>query len=274
MYLILDIGSNSIRSMQINERGVFQKKRLITTRLASGLDQTGMLSGAAMERSVAAIEAFIKEAACTQDKVFAYATSAVRDAANREDFLRRVYTACGISVDVLSGEEEARNALLGARAEGLVDIGGGSAQIVTAGFAQSWPMGCVRAAERNTREAIEARCRALFRFPRLFVPRWAGAGGTLTTLSALHLGLTAYDSNKVGKDSLTVSDIEALIENLTGMGEARAAHPLLHMRHDVIIPGAIVACFIMRGMNIPRIFITDADGMEGYAFSKRLVKSL
>ncbi len=269
MELILDVGSNSIRSMLVDEQGVFLEKRLITTRLAAGLDQAGVLCEASMENSVAAIAAFAEEAASMGAKVYAYATSAVRDAANREDFLRRVYNACGVRVDVLSGEQEARNALLGARAEGLVDIGGGSAQIVTAGFAQSWPIGCVRAAELATREAIEARCRLLFRFPRLFVPRWAGAGGTLTTLSALHLGLTAYDGSKVGSDSLTVSDIETLIDALTDMGDARKQHPLLRERHDVIVPGAIVACFIMRGMGIPRLFITDADGMEGYALSKR-----
>ncbi len=274
MRAIIDIGSNSIRCMQVDEQGVSHGKRLVTTRLATGLDKTGRLSDAAIDASVAAIAAFAKEAQSAGGAVCAYATSAVRDAQNREDFLLRVQDACGVSVDVLSGEAEARYALLGANAQGLVDVGGGSVQIVTEDFAQSWPIGCVRAAELKERDAIETRCRTLFRFPRLFAPQWAGAGGTLTTLAALHLGLSAYDAGKVSGTALTVSDIEALIGELTAMGAARAAHPLLYKRHDVIIPGAIVACFIMRGMGIPRLFITDADGMEGYALAGRAIDSL
>ncbi|MDO5112721.1 MAG: hypothetical protein Q4E65_10485, partial [Clostridia bacterium] len=260
MCTIIDIGSNSIRSMQVDHQGVFHGKRLVTTRLATGLDKTGRLAPACIEASVKAIADFVKAARDAGGEAYAYATSAVRDADNREEFLQAVRDACGVSVDVLTGEEEARYALLGAGAQGLVDIGGGSAQIVTDGFAQSWPIGCVRAAELQTRDAIEARCKSLFRFPRLLVPRWAGAGGTLTTLAALQLGLDAYDADKVGNASLTLSDIEALIDRLIAMGDARAAHPLLTKRHDVIIPGAIVACFILRGMGIPRLFITDADG--------------
>ena len=140
---IIDIGSNSIRYLGKNP-----EKQLATTRLAEGLITTGMLSEAAMERSIAAIACFVQKAHAEGLTPYAYATSAVRDAHNRTEFLARVKRACGICIDVLSGEREAQYARLGAAAQGgIVDVGGGSSQIVTEGFAASYPVGCVRAKE-------------------------------------------------------------------------------------------------------------------------------
>ena len=264
MWTVIDVGSNSVRAMDVSDEGVFEKKRLVTTRLAAGLDKSGLLAEEPMRASLEAIWQFANEARQKGGRVCAYATSAVRDAKNREQFLSRMERECGLRAELLSGEEEARNALLGAGSEGLIDIGGGSAQIVTDSFVQSQPIGCVRAAELRYRDAIEDRCRALFRFARLRVRNWAGVGGTLTTLAALHEDLLVYDRARVSGVMLGAADIEALIAKLEGMGEARAAHPLLKKRHDVIIPGAIIAQFIMRGMGIEKLRICDADGMEGY----------
>ncbi len=268
MWTIVDIGSNSVRAMDVSDEGVFGRKRLVTTRLATGLDKSGLLAEAPMQASLDAIACFAQEARERGGNICAYATSAVRDAKNRELFLCRMEQACGFRAEILSGEEEARCALLGANAEGLVDIGGGSAQIVTAHFAQSQPIGCVRAAEFKSRDAIEQRCAALFQFPQLRVQSWAGVGGTLTTLAALHQGLQSYDRERVSGTLLSPADIEALIVTLEKMGDERALHPLLKERHDVIVPGAIIAAFIMRGMKIAALRICDADGMEGYYLSR------
>ena len=104
---IIDIGSNSIRYLGKNP-----EKQLATTRLAEGLITTGMLSEAAMERSIAAIACFVQKAHAEGLTPYAYATSAVRDAHNRTEFLARVKRACGICIDVLSGEREAQYARL------------------------------------------------------------------------------------------------------------------------------------------------------------------
>lgn len=264
MWTVIDIGSNSIRAMDVSDEGVFDRKRLLTTRLAAGLDQNGLLAEAGMEASLSAILRFSREAKLRGAHVCAYATSAVRDAKNREVFLSRVKEGCGLHVDVLSGEQEAHYALLGAGSEGLVDIGGGSSQIVTEAFAQSQPIGCIRAAELGNREAIEQRCRALFRFPRFRVNGWCGVGGTLTTLAALSQQLRAYERERVNGTVLTGEIVNALIVELEEMGERRASHPLLKERHDVIIPGAVIAHFIMMGMGIHELRVSDADGMEGY----------
>lgn len=266
MFTILDIGSNSIRAMDVTEDGVFCEKKLTTTRLAAGLDTSGLLREANMRASADAIAAYAREARDKGSRVFAYATSAVRDARNRDAFLAMVRARCGVEIDVLDGEREAAYALRGAGTEGVLDIGGGSTQLVSEGFAQSWPIGCVRARELGTRAAIEARCASLFRFPRLRVNTWAGVGGTITTLCALELGLTAYDPRTLTGAQLSLAQVEALIDALGGM-EERAAHPLLRQRHDVIIPGAIVCAFVMRGMGIPALSVSDADGMEGYFYN-------
>jgi len=270
-HAIIDIGSNSIRYL-----GKAPEKRLITTRLAEGLITTGKLSDAAMERSVSAVRSFAALAAEEGLTPAAYATSAVRDAANRDIFLRAVKAETDIDIDVLSGEREAEYARLGAAQEGgIIDIGGGSSQIVAEGFAQSWPVGCVRAKEwgeeRNAasfdalQSALEAKFHAIYRFPRLFTPRFTGVGGTITTLAALSKGMTAYDRAAVADIILTPETVESLARSLYAEGgERRSSHPLLLERHDVIVPGALILLHIMRGMNIFELYVSDADGMEGY----------
>ena len=271
---VIDIGSNSIRFLGKNP-----DKQLVTTRLAEGLVSTGMLSEAAMARSVAAIVSFAEAARKDGLIPYAYATSAVRDARNRADFLARVEHAAGLRIDVLSGEREGQYALLGASREGmaggLVDIGGAYSQLVTEGFAASYPVGCVRAKEwgeqsgaqtiESLQESLFSRFSGIYRFPRLFVPRWTGVGGTITTIAALSHGMAAYDRSAVETIVLSEAAVEAEVCALYAMGDtARAQHPLLAERHDVIVEGALILLYIMRGMCIHELHVSDADGMEGY----------
>ena len=268
---VIDIGSNSIRYL-----GRAPEKRLMTTRLAVGLVSTGVLSEAAMARSIAVITAFAQDARAEGLTPHAYATSAVRDARNRKEFLARVEDACGLRIDVLSGEREAEYAHLGAAAEGgLVDVGGASSQLVAGGFTASYPVGCVRAkewGEQSGAQSIEALQEALFsrfsgfyRFPRLYVPRWTGVGGTVTTIAALSRNMAVYDRTVMQEIVLSQADVEAQAYALYAEGDAaRAQHPLLRERHDVIVEGALILLYIMRGMGIYELHVSDADGMEGY----------
>lgn len=261
---IIDVGSNSIRAMDADGAHAFSNKRLVTTRLAEGLDASGRLGAAQMERSAAAIARFAQEARAAGRRPCAYATSAVRDAKNRADFLAMVARACRLELDVLSGEEEARLARLGAGAEALVDIGGGSCQVTGAGFALSYPIGCVRAAALGGRAAVEARCASLFSLPSLKGLRVAGVGGTLTTLAAFSLGLARYEGARVQGCRLDTAQIEGCVGRLAALGEGRAAHPLLQARHDVILPGAYIALCILRATQAEAFYVSEADGMEGY----------
>jgi len=278
MAAVIDVGSNSVRYMEaVPAGGPAFFKQLRTTRLAEGLDQTDRLSDASMARSLAAIGEF---AAMAREKglpLYAYATSAVRDALNGPDFVALVQEKCGVTLAVLSGGEEARMAYLGALGEaggGLMDVGGGSAQIMTPGFQMSWPIGCVRASEAAAGlDLPEARARlarwmdarGVFAGPAFVSPaRWVGVGGTITTLAAFSLDLTAYDPLAIARAAFTPESLWALIDRIWAMGPAREAHPILRPRHDVICCGAMVAAELMKRFGIAELFVSDADGMEGF----------
>ncbi len=282
---VIDIGSNSIRYFcaAAAQKGVavFAPKQLITTRLAEGILTDGALQDAAIERSIAAIETFLILAREQGAKaVYAYATSAVRDAKNRGAFLERLQARCGLAVDVLSGEEEARLAYLGATGHlggGLIDIGGGSAQAIIPGLAHSFPIGCVRAKDlcsaRNPAEYPTVIRDWLDRtiqhtLSGMEQPRWTGVGGTITTLGALQAGLTVYDSLRVNAQTLTPKSVRTLFEMLLDMGEARKEHPLLLARHDIILFGALILLELMQRLKIHALHVSDADGMEGYLMDR------
>ncbi len=283
---VIDIGSNSIRylSAAVTPQGVaaFAPKRLITTRLAEGILHTGCLQEAAMARSIAAILEFCALAAeHGAQEVYAYATSAVRDAKNRDEFLALVRESCNISVDVLSGEEEARLAFLGATGQlggGLIDIGGGSAQVVTPKLAQSFPIGCVRAKElceglkpKEIPAAIsgwlDQKIGDALAGYGIRERRWTGVGGTITTLGALQAGLTTYDSLRVNQETLTQEGVLSLYSSLLAM-KKRREHPLLVDRHDIILFGALILYGLMARLNIDMLHVSDADGMEGYLLGR------
>jgi len=277
--VIIDIGSNSIRSMHV-ERGaaglIFSQKNVYTTRLAEGLIMSGMLSETAMKRSENAIQAILSAIDLKSTAVYSYATSAVRDARNRATFLERIQNKFGICTDVLSGEDEARYAYSGAtdNCGGLIDIGGGSTQVMTASFRKSFPIGCVRMKDMfagQTLEELKKRTAAtldtFYDLPSLREEKWTAVGGTATTLTALALKLTHYDPKVVSQSSMTCEQLEETLQLLDTMGDGRKLHPLLKERHDVILFGGILFLYLFRKLRINRISFSDADGMEGYALS-------
>ena len=275
---VIDIGSNSIRCALYafdGESYSSSPKKLITARLGEGLIESGALNERAMRDTLDAAATFAKEADECGIRVFAYATSAVRDASNGGEFVKTLAAATGASVDVLSGEREARYAYDGAVGDaggGLIDIGGGSTQITTQSFCTSAPMGCVRARDltkgaaslSELRTNIEDALECMLKLPKLDEDRWTGVGGTITTLAALSLGMESYDPERIKDAVITPDSLEGLIEELDRMGEKRRHHPLLVKRHDVIICGAAILAYEMRVICAKEIHAADSDGMEGY----------
>lgn len=272
----VDIGSNSIRYMGKGQ------KRLITTRLAEGLINTGRLSDAAMARSIAALNEFAALAKQEGLVPYAYATSAVRDAepVSQGHFLAAAREI--MPVRVLGGEEEARFALIGAGIDkndnaALIDVGGGSCQLVSNAFGTSAPMGCVRAKDvcanckkedfEGLKAAVFSACSGLFRFPRIRIKDWTGVGGTITTLCAYAMGLEKYDAHALKNFRLSRSAAQAIAKELFYMDEdLRKRHPLLTKRHDVIVPGTFVLLYAMEGMGIKELRPSDSDGMDGFFY--------
>ena len=283
---IIDIGSNSIRYLHTvfeDEKLSFSQKQLTTTRLAEGLDKSGCLGEASMQRSILAIENFANiSRENNADYLFIYATSAVRDAKNGGLFCEAVKKRVGLDVDVLSCQREAFYAYKGAvgtKGGGFVELGGGSAQLVNEAAALSFPIGCIRARDEFSACGLLELGEQLACWVRKHVisadcffneARWTGAGGTITTLAALFTGLSHYDSAVVNSINLTRADLQALLKELVLMGEERRHHPLLKERHDIIIYAAYILLELMRIFRINTLAASDADGMEGYIIEKLL----
>ena len=283
-FAIIDIGSNSIRYGEERE-GRTPVKEIFTTRLGSGLAETGRLAEDTMQRSLEVLKALAARAERAGLTPRAYATSAMRDAENGREFAAKIENECGFKVDILTGEVEARYAFLGAvggcsRYDAMLDIGGASMQVVTANSAVSFPAGCVRCGDiarsamrlpncdvmwQMQRMVVDGYIDGLFAPPEEKIASLVGVGGTITTLAALQAELTEFDAETVENVTLTRRDIELLIRKLASMGdEKRASHPLLSERHDVILYGAYILAHAMDRLKMKEIGVSCADGMEGY----------
>ena len=300
--LIFDIGSNSVRTLRVTQDAAllpqFSGKRVYTTRLAEGLAETNMLSQARMLQSLLVIRSLHSEHAAQGFSSYAYATSAVRDAENGRAFIDSVVEIIGLGhARILSGAEEATFAQLGANPEGgriILDIGGGSTQIVRPDSRESWPIGCVRAKDLapypdlvSITDALYPILSGLFGPPELdertdrpaissehVIHKEAllGVGGTITTLALLCEGKETFIPWQ-GEKRIELFALRAVLNVLDGMGdEARASVPLLSDRHDVILHGGVILQYLLERLHIPRIGATLSDGLDGYAL--HLLKTL
>jgi exopolyphosphatase/guanosine-5'-triphosphate,3'-diphosphate pyrophosphatase len=293
--LVFDIGSNSIRTAKLsdeeNVEPSIRSKHVYTTRLAEGLAESGGLSQARMRQSLFVIRSICQESLPHGFECYAYATSAVRDANNKREFINAVEDIIGVGrLSVLSGAEEAGFAQRGADPSGkrtILDIGGGSTQIVRAGSRESWPIGCVRAKDlapytelKPIAEVLRPILSGLFGTPehderpdtktlagsrRSAKDILLGVGGTITTLALLCDGAMTFSEWR-GEKEIQFLDLCATLQTLSNMGdEARAAIPLLKDRHDVILQGGVILMYLMELLHSTRIGATLSDGLDGYA---------
>jgi len=281
-FAVIDIGSNSVRLMFV-AGGKVLYKALQTTRLGEGLAEQPLLKPEAVERSALAVSDFYHRAKNEgAEQVFVFATAAVRSAENREVFLNRVQALCGLSVEVISGEEEAEIGILGALGNadgGVIDIGGASTEIVVKQggdmlYKKSVNIGVVRLKDRCGREkaALEkAAQEAALEYGEIPIKGAIHAiGGTATTLAVLKLGLTEYASEKVTGTVIDVEEMQALADKLLSMTvEEIAALPCMPKgRADVLTGGAVLFTVLMKTLGLHRLVVSDRDNLEGYAIKK------
>lgn len=295
----MDIGTNSFRLLVAEvEDGRLHPlaQELVTVRLGEGLGATGLLAPAAMLRAEAALIRFAEKiTAYPLDSVRACATHAVRKATNSRDFLQRAEALTGLSIEVLSGEEEARLALLGmlsALPEAqrhypllLVDVGGGSSELIshaTAGSAPrviSLPLGAVGLSEEfgADREAMREKIRATlapalrnladgeFLGPDISL---VASGGSATCLAALALGLDRYDARQIQNYILSQAALDRLVAGLAGLSpEERNALPgLADGRGEIIVAGAMILQDLQQALASP-VLVSDAGLLEGILLS-------
>ncbi|MDE7296341.1 MAG: hypothetical protein K2N84_03660 [Clostridia bacterium] len=281
---VIDIGSNSVRLMLWAD-GKALYKRLETTRLGAGLE-SGVLSEQSMARSLSAITKFCREAQQVgADMVCAFATAAVRTAKNGGAFCEEIEHACGLKVDVVSGEHEALLGLYGALGEsdgGMVDIGGASTEICfrKAGeiiFSESLEVGAVRLYDscHDDRacldEMIDNALKPLDGIKAEEIKLYA-VGGTASALAQIKLESNVYDPELVQNLALSQKWVAETADKLLGMtvGERLSVAGMQQPRADILAGGAYLLGKILQKLSCAEILFSDCDNLEGYLIYKGL----
>ncbi len=305
----IDCGTNSIRLLIADREGGLLRdlhREMRIVRLGEGVDATGRFSTGALSRTRAAL---VDYAGLLRvhgvRKLRMVATSATRDAANRDEFFAMTAAVLGSAVpgavaEVITGAEEAELSFNGAVGEldsraapfVVVDLGGGSTEVVLGGgsgvqASYSADIGCVRMTERCLHsdppvatEVAEARAivrerlaEALRVVPVEQARTWVGLAGTFTTIAALAHGLSSYDSEAIHLSRVRFADLLPVCEQLIGMSRSQRAAlgPMHEGRVDVIGGGAIVveelAAALARSAGIDELVVSEHDILDGIALS-------
>ena len=269
----IDQGTNTTRLLVADvedgqARELHRETRI--TRLGEGVDRRGRLLPVPIARVRNTLSDYRRTAeSLGAERTLLIATSAVRDAENGEAFLGEIEWSYGFVARLLSGAEEAAMMRrgLGAVAAGtlLVDIGGGSTELVLDDFDTSLSMGSVRFTERHGEKisALEAAAHALL--PPLDPARAVGVAGTITTLAALDLGLPEYDRKRVHGHFLTLAGARTQLERLAALPlEERREVPALEPdRAPVIVAGAAILVAILERYGLAGIEASERGLLHG-----------
>ena len=297
----IDCGTNSIRlliaEVDVEAGTLVDLERVMeVVRLGQGVDATGRLAPEALERTFAACDRYAAVIArCDVERIRFVATSASRDAENRDDFVAGVLARIGVEPEVVTGDEEARLSFTGATlglvgAEPpylVVDIGGGSTEFVLGTTeptaARSVDVGCVRLTERHVTNDPPARSeidavigdidaaieRAAEVVPMRDARTLVGLAGSVTTVAAVALGLADYDATRTHGARLSAATVAATSDRLLAMDHAaRADIAVIHPgRVDVINAGALVLRRILELTGLPEVLVSEHDILDGIAWS-------
>lgn len=287
----IDCGTNSIRLL-ISENGNELVRDMEIVKLGEGVDTTKNFAPAAVERTLAALRKFkVSIDAHGVTKVRFCATSATRDAQNREIFTVPVAEILGVTPEVIAGSEEAKLSFLGATAEIpadsgpflVVDIGGGSTEFVfgesDVKSAISVDIGCVRMTERHfaqdppsAAEIERARAdinqaidKAAGAVPIERAKMFIAVAGTATTVAAAALALPTYDREKIHGARISAKRVIEISEWLLTLNRAeRAELGYMHPgRVDVIAAGALVLAEIMKRSGAKEFVASERDILDG-----------
>jgi exopolyphosphatase/guanosine-5'-triphosphate,3'-diphosphate pyrophosphatase len=295
----IDCGTNSIRLLiadvqSDNFREVVREMEIV--RLGQGVDQTGEFHPDAIARTLSAVDKFAAEIIRRGvEKIRFCATSATRDAKNRDLFINGVKERLGVAPEVISGEEEAALSFAGATKDLpdslapflVIDIGGGSTEFVIGHrkveSAKSVNIGCVRMSERHfksdpaTKEEIEAARKDIqaaiadaasvvdIKSAKTLI----AVAGTATTVAAAALDLPQYDRYAIHLSRISAAQTQETSEMFLKMTrKERADLGYMHPgRVDVIGAGSLVLAEIVKAIGAPEFIACESDILDGIAFS-------
>jgi exopolyphosphatase/guanosine-5'-triphosphate,3'-diphosphate pyrophosphatase len=299
----VDCGTNSIRLLIADvdpDRATLTDvdRRMEIVRLGHGVDTTGRLAPDALDRTLTALSGYAALVAERgAEAVRMVATSATRDAANADEFVRRVTEVLGTGPEVLSGDGEARLSFLGATAELgpqvpspylVVDIGGGSTEFVLGAdgevtSALSVDIGCVRMTERHLRAdpptgaqiaAATADIDAAITSAAAVVDTTqartlVGLAGSVTTVAGIALDLPGYDPARLHHARISAAQVHEVTTRLLAQTRTeRARIPVMHPgRIDVIGAGALILDRLMIQLGLAEVLVSEHDILDGIAWS-------
>lgn len=301
----IDCGTNSIRLLIADvdsHAGTLTdvERQMEIVRLGRGVDHTGELDPSALRRTFDAVSGYgslIERSGAA--KVRFVATSATRDARNRQTFTDGIASRLGIEPEVISGEQEAHLSFNGATRELaarewptpllVVDIGGGSTEFVMGNPAEgvvtssSVDIGCVRLTERHFRhdpplpsevsmardDIDEALQRVTQAMPLRQAASVIGLAGSVTTITGLALGLWHYDPLRIHHAVTTAADVHRICEQLLyATHDQRASQPMVHAgRVDVISAGALILSTVLAHIGVSGVIASEHDILDGIAWS-------
>ncbi|MFI1969758.1 exopolyphosphatase [Streptomyces cinnamoneus] len=304
----VDCGTNSIRLLVADVEpatGELKEldRRMTIVRLGQGVDRTGRLAPEALERTFAACREYAEVIkAHGAERVRFVATSASRDAENREEFVRGVVEILGVEPEVVTGDQEAEFSFAGATRELagrddldkpflVVDIGGGSTEFVVGAehvrAARSVDVGCVRMTERHLvvdgkvtdppseaqLAAIRGDVEAALDLAEETVPltearTLVGLAGSVTTVAAIALGLEEYDSAAIHHARISLDRVREITAGLISSTHEQRAQigPMHPGRVDVICAGALILQCVMERMGAREVVVSEHDILDGIAF--------
>lgn len=284
----VDIGTNSLRLMIAkgsNDGLEIVVNQLRTPRLGEGINKDGHLKEEAIKRTVAVLKEYKELIAQYQATAYLVATSAVRDANNREYFLDKVKEETGFEVMAILGEEEARLSYLGITSalsdldEDVlaVDIGGGSTEFIFGNSEEfreyrSINLGAVRLTESYKQNLNKMKDKAKEMANDILKNKKVGelvaVGGTVTTAVAIKEELQSYKREVVHGYSLSRSDIEKILDYLSNLSleQRKEVIGLNPKRADIIVAGIVILLEIVKESGVSEIKVSDASILEGLIY--------
>ena len=287
--MTLDLGTNTCLMLvaEVNlqthrvEKVLHDESRIV--RLGQGVDQNRKFHPEAMKRTLSALSEYsilAKSLGQNPAQAVCVATSQARDAKNSAEFFSEVEQKTGFRFQVISGEDEARYTFMGALLPGMdpahsavIDIGGGSTEIISLGERKSIDIGSVRYTERflhsnpvrdeefwECQEAIDHELEAFVSWRKSLqqAPQVVAVAGTVTTLAAWYQGLDRFDAKKIDALVLTRGDVHRMVEELKWrtIDERRKLPCMEPMRADVILAGALILWRIMERLDLTQCTIS------------------
>jgi exopolyphosphatase/guanosine-5'-triphosphate,3'-diphosphate pyrophosphatase len=274
----IDQGTNSTRLLvaDVEDGGVTELHRETRiTRLGEGVDERRRLLPVPVARVRNVLADFRRIAeSLGAERTLLVATSAVRDAENGEAFLGEIEWSFGFATRLVSGDEEAQLTLRGIGSDRqldadtlVLDVGGGSTELILGDSRTSVDVGSVRLTERFGDDVERAAAAVRDALPPLEPRDAVGVAGTITTIAALDLNLEQYDRDRVHGHVLSRAGAEAQLERLAGMTvEERRALPAMDPeRAPVIVGGAVILAEVLRVYDLDAIEVSERDILDGIA---------